>query len=157
KYQAWIEEWVARRGGGLLMVGGPYSFASGRWNGTKIAGMLPVELAPGNGDWSETTTAVRPAVSGTIHPIWQITSDEAQNRTRLGPLPRFHGGHQFGRVKQAADVLAREDAPGAGGEAAPAIVAQPFGRGRTMVMAPAITRRYAGEFVQSWGGPDARY
>jgi uncharacterized membrane protein len=157
KYQAWIEEWVARRGGGLLMVGGPYSFASGRWNGTKIAGMLPVELVPGNGDWSETTTAVHPAVAGAIHPIWQITSDEAQNRALLGTLPRFRGGHHFGRVKQAADVLAREDAPGAGGEAAPAIVAQPFGRGRTMVMAPAITRRYASEFVLSWGGPDARY
>src|SRR5262249_35058036 len=37
KYQAWIEEWVARRGGGLLMAGGPYSFSSGRWNGTRIA------------------------------------------------------------------------------------------------------------------------
>ena len=157
KYQGWIEEWVGRRGGGLLMVGGPYSFASGRWNGTRIAGMLPVELGPGPGDWSETAKAVHPVVAGAVHPIWQITSDEVQNRSLLGTLPRFLGGNRLGRVKSAAEVLARDDSPGAGGEPEPAIAVQPYGRGRTMVMAPAITRRWAGEFAQSWGGPDARY
>ena len=60
RYQAWIEEWVGRRGGGLLMAGGPYSFASGRWNGTTIAKLLPVELSPGAGDWGESPTAVDP-------------------------------------------------------------------------------------------------
>ena len=157
KYQGWIEEWVGRRGGGLLMVGGPYSFESGRWNGTRIAAMLPVELGPGPGDWSETAKAVHPVVAGAVHPIWQITSDEVQNRSLLGTLPRFLGGNRLGRVKQAADVLARDDSPGVGGEPAATIAAQPYGRGRTMVMAPAITRRWAGEFAQSWGGPDARY
>ena len=39
----------------------------------------------------------------------------------------------------------------------PAIVVQPYGRGRTMAMTTAITRRWAGEFTQSWGGADARY
>ena len=39
----------------------------------------------------------------------------------------------------------------------PEIAVQSYGRGRTMVMTPAITRRWAGEFVQSWGGNDARY
>ena len=38
-----------------------------------------------------------------------------------------------------------------------AVVVQPFGRGRTMAMTTAITRRWAGEFTQSWGGNDARY
>ncbi len=139
------------------MVGGPYSFESGRWNGTRIAAMLPVELGPGPGDWSETAKAVHPVVAGAVHPIWQITSDEVQNRSLLGTLPRFLGGNRLGRVKSAADVLARDDSPGAGGEPEPAIAVQPYGRGRTMVMAPAITRRWAGEFAQSWGGPDARY
>src|SRR5262249_22733665 len=116
KYQAWIEEWVGRRGGGLLMAGGPYSFASGRWNGTTIAKMLPVELSPGAGDWGESPTTVTPVIAGTIHPIWQIMSDEAQDRALLKTLPRFLGGNRVGRAKPVADVLARADATGADGE-----------------------------------------
>ena len=46
QHLAWIEEWVGRRGGGLCMVGGPNSFASGRWNETSVGKMLPVELMP---------------------------------------------------------------------------------------------------------------
>ncbi len=157
KYQAWIEEWVGRRGGGLLMAGGPYSFASGRWNGTTIAKMLPVDLSAGPGDWGESPTTVNPAVAGHIHPIWQITSDEMQNRTLLKTLPRFHGGNRVGRTKPAADVLARAATTGGDGEPMPEIAVQSYGRGRTMVMTPAITRRWAGEFVQSWGVSDARY
>ena len=47
QHLAWIDEWIGRRGGGLCMVGGPNSFASGRWNETSVGQMLPVELAPG--------------------------------------------------------------------------------------------------------------
>ena len=39
----------------------------------------------------------------------------------------------------------------------PAVAVQPYGRGRTMVMTTPITRRWAGEFTQSWGGPGAPY
>jgi len=34
---------------------------------------------------------------------------------------------------------------------------QPFGRGRAMIMSTAITRRWASDFTQNWGGNDARY
>ena len=39
----------------------------------------------------------------------------------------------------------------------PALAVQPYGRGRTMALATAITRRWAGEFTQSWGGKDSPY
>ena len=54
-------------------------------------------------------------------------------------------------------MLARTTSPGPDGAMMPAIVAQTYGRGRTMAMTTPITRRWAGEFVQSWGGGDARY
>ena len=157
QHLAWIEEWIGRRGGGLCMVGGPNSFASGRWNETSVGKMLPVELIPAGRDWDEALTTVHPVTEGAIHPIWHLSSDEAQNRSLLKTLPNFLGSNRVGRVKPGAEVLARTTSPGPAGELTPAVVVQPYGRGRTMAMTTAITRRWAGEFTQSWGGRDARY
>ena len=154
---AWIDEWIGRRGGGLCMVGGPNSFASGQWNETSVGKMLPVELVPAGRDWDESLTTVQPATEGAIHPIWLISSDEAQNRSLIKAIPKFLGSNRLGRVKPGADVLARTTSPGADGKLAPALAIQPYGRGRTMAMTPAITRRWANEFTESWGGRDAPY
>ena len=87
QHLAWIEEWIGRRGGGLCMAGGPYSFATGRWNETSVGKMLPVELLPGARDWDEALTTVQPVTEGAIHPVWHLSSDEAQNRSRSKPCP----------------------------------------------------------------------
>jgi uncharacterized membrane protein len=153
---AWVEEWVGRRGGGLCMAGGPNSFGSGRWNETLIGTMLPVQLIPAAHDWDLAQTTIRPVTDGAVHPIWHLTSDEAQNRSLLTTLPNFQGNNHVGRAKPVAEVLARTTSPGADGELMPAVVVQNYGRGRAMAMTTAITRRWAGEFTQSWGGTDAR-
>ncbi|MDX1674969.1 MAG: vWA domain-containing protein, partial [Longimicrobiales bacterium] len=41
-----LEEYVARRGGGLLLLGGRRALAEGGWSGTPVAEALPVRLAP---------------------------------------------------------------------------------------------------------------
>ena len=114
QHLAWIEEWIGRRGGGLCMVGGPNSFASGRWNETSVGKMLPVELLPGARDWDESLTTVQPVTEGAIHPVWHLSSDEAQNRSLLKTLPNFLGSNHVGRVKHVAEVLARTTSPGRG-------------------------------------------
>ena len=88
---AWVDEWIARRGGGLGMVGGPYSFASGRWAGTAIGAMLPVALRPGGDDWEERPTSIEPLSSSALHPIWHIATDDSENRALLKALPAFVG------------------------------------------------------------------
>jgi hypothetical protein len=117
--------------------------------------MLPVELLPVGHDWDDTTTPVRPATAGALHPAWHIAADDAQNRALLKKVPSVQGRNRVGRAKPGAEVLA--DAGDGAGSNPPLIVAQPFGRGRTMVVATGITRRYANEFTQSWGEGDARY
>jgi uncharacterized membrane protein len=154
QHLAWIDDWIGRRGGGLCMVGGPHSFAAGQWNPTSVGKMLPVELGAGARDWDESQTTVRPVTEGAIHPIWHISSDESQNRSLLAALPNFHGRNSIGRVKPGADVLAWTALSGG---PVPAVAVQPYGRGRTMVMTTPITRRWAGEFTQSWGGPGSPY
>jgi hypothetical protein len=94
---------------------------------------------------------------GASHPIWHLSSDELQNRSALKALPSFLGTNRFGRVKPGAEVLAQTTSSGKAGEFPLAVVVQPFGRGRTMAMTTAITRHWAGDFTQAWGGADARY
>ena len=126
------------------MAGGPNSFGSGHWNETSIGKMLPVQLIPAARDWDLAQTTVHPVTEGAIHPIWHLTSDEAQNRSLLTTLPNFQGNNHVGRAKPVAEVLARTTSPGADGELMPAVVVQNYGRGRAMAMTTAITRRWAG-------------
>jgi uncharacterized membrane protein len=153
---AWVDEWISRRGGGLCMAGGPRSFGAGQWNQTSVGKMLPVEL-PLGGDWDQGLTTVHPAIDGAVHPVWHLLSDQAGNRAGLKTLPGFRGINRLGAVKPAAEVLARTTSAGADGQPTPAVVVQNYGRGRTMAISPAITRPWAAEFTQSWGGKDARY
>src|SRR5262249_52415225 len=46
----WVDEWVGKRGGGLLMAGGPRSFGTGGWTDTVVERMLPAEFL-GSADW----------------------------------------------------------------------------------------------------------
>ena len=154
KYMAWVDEWIGRRGGGLMMVGGPASFGAGRWADTPVGRMLPVEV-DSSGDWEDAPAAILPITDNALHPLWHIAADDAENRALLKTLPSFLGHNRLGRAKPSAEVLARIGAGSPEGE--PAIAAQPFGRGRTMAMATGITRRFASPFVQTWGEGDARY
>jgi uncharacterized membrane protein len=155
KYMGWIDEWIGRRGGGLCMVGGPNSFGSGRWADTPVGRMLPVEVESGGRDWDDSPAAIKPLAEGTIHPLWHISAADSENRAILKTLPNFLGHNKLGPAKPNAEVLARIGSGSPDGD--PAVAVQPFGRGRTMVLATAITKRFAGEFTQSWGQGDARY
>ena len=146
----WIEEWIGRRGGGLCMAGGPNSFAGGQWNGTLISKMLPVEMLATNRDWLESPATFTPVSAAMKHPIWHISADETQNLAIVKALPGFQGMNRVGPLKAGAEVLARSPSQ-------PAIAVQPYGRGRSMMIATPITRRWAGEFTQAWGENDARY
>ncbi len=149
---AWIDDWIARRGGGLMMVGGPYAFGSGRWASTPVGKMLPQDFRDGR-DWDGSLTALVPVESDPAHPSWHIAADDSENRASRKSLPRFLGHNVVGGPKPTAEVLARIntlDGPAA-------FAAQPYGRGRTMALSVGITRRFAPEFTQSWGGADARY
>jgi uncharacterized membrane protein len=150
---AWVDEWIARRGGGLAMVGGPNSFASGRWAATPIGTMLPVELMPEAHDWDERPASIEPLVSGAVHAIWHIAADDSENRALLKAVPAFLGRNRLGRAKPGAELLADV----ADEDREPAIAVQPYGRGRTLAMSTAISRRWASGFARTWGGADARY
>ena len=158
QHLAWLDDWIGRRGGGLCMAGGPNAYASGRWNESPVAAMLPVELLPAGRDWVDGPTPLRPSVAGSSHPILHISADDVRNRSLLKTVPSFQGHNRLGLIKPGATVVAVEGGGGSDdAEAVPLIAVQPFGRGRTMAVATGVTRRFANDFTQRWGESDARY
>lgn len=116
----WLEQWIGQRGGGLCMVGGEQSFASGGWNDTPLDAMLPVELLPGAADFvpGEQVRLV-PETTLLGHPLWMIVADEKQNREILKRLPGFFGANRLAAPRpNLTTVLAT--APIAGAPQAPA-------------------------------------
>ena len=77
----WVEEWIGKRGGGLLMAGGPRSFGAGGWTGTAVERMLPVEFL-GSPDWDAAPAVLEPT-GADLHPMWRLFEDE-QPRAACG-------------------------------------------------------------------------
>ncbi|RMD93666.1 MAG: VWA domain-containing protein [Calditrichaeota bacterium] len=133
-------EFVARRGGGFLMLGGGLSFAQGKYQGTPIEKMLPVELPATNGQSFEAPGTFRDRFKlqltpeGLRHPIMQLSTDEASNREIWESLPDLEGYNPLGPAKPGATVLAIHPLSDVNN---PKIIlaVQKYGAGRTMVFA----------------------
>jgi uncharacterized membrane protein len=155
KHLQWIDNWVATRGGGLCMAGGQFSFASGGWGGSVIEKILPVELLPGTEDFDAGELTVLPVISGAVHPVWHITSNEKQNLEIVRSFPVLNAGNRFLRAKpNLSSVLAT--APRPPGDPLPVITAGRYGKGRSLAVAGGITEPSSGEFTR-WGENDHRY
>ena len=138
--QALVRNFVSQRGGGLLMLGGPDSFADGKYDRTPIGDLLPVYLnrsvagrgpeqgqpqGQGQGDPEYRLVLTR---EGWLQPWVRTRKTEDEERERLAAMAPFHTLSRAGHVKPGAVVLAEVLDPA--GETAPALVAQQFGKGR---------------------------
>jgi uncharacterized membrane protein len=102
-----IADFVGKRGGGLLMLGGRRSFAEGGWTGTPVGEVLPVNLAAGPTPPSVPLSelAVRPTRAGASSPVTQIAGDEAASAKRWNELPTVTAVNPVFGVKPGATVL----------------------------------------------------
>lgn len=156
KHLSWIENWVDRRGGGLCMAGGQFSFASGGWGKGVLEKILPVEMVAAREDFDPAAPIlVQPTLAGAVHPVWHIVSDEKQNREIVRSFPPFAAGNRLVRAKpNLTTVLAT--APRGQQEPAPVITVGRYGKGRSMAIAGGITEPLSGDFTR-WGVNDHRY
>lgn len=153
----WIEQWIEKRGGGLCMVGGPNSFATGGWKDEVIDRMLPIELGDSASEWNPTGgVKLIPPAAVAHHPVWHIVENERANRDILQSIPAVTGIHKGHRPKTEANsvVLANADDNGTN---RPAIVAGAYGKGRTLAISVPTSPPWANEFVTNWGEGDHRY
>jgi hypothetical protein len=86
-----IADFVDRRGGGLLMLGGARSFGEGGYGGTPVADALPLLIDPRTRAAEPTTFArlkVMPTRAGEAHAVTQIAGSEEASAKRWPDLPQ---------------------------------------------------------------------
>ena len=100
-----IADFVSRRGGGLLFLGGRNAFAEGGYQGTRLAEVLPVflddELSSGVGPYFD-ELFITPTRAGLTHPATQLGADNSEavverwealpSVTTLNPITRLKPG-----------------------------------------------------------------
>ena len=140
-------EFVAERGGGLLVLGGR-SFAQRGLIGTPLEEALPVELNDRRGIVRATLSTARPAPQNRVavtsegerHPVMRLGSSPEETRQLWAALPSLAASAPLGGPKPGATVLAVTTAPA--GTVHPLVAVQRYGRGRSMVFAGEASWRW---------------
>src|SRR5581483_7485971 len=94
-----IADFVSRRGGGLLMLGGRRSFAEGGWGGTPVGEVLPVLMGPSDPKYLATDIAVRPTRAGASFPVTQIADTDDASSKKWDDMPELSAVNQIREVK----------------------------------------------------------
>lgn len=126
-----IQQFVAKRGGGLLMMGGQESFRQGEYDRTPVGQMLPLDLQ------AKTTPFAGPASfsltrDGWLQPWIRLRDNEDAERGRIAAMPKFVTLNPGANVRPGAIIMAsvRDES----GTEFPALVTQRFGRGRSAAL-----------------------
>lgn len=124
-----IQDFVSRRGGGFLMLGGRESFAEGKYHRTPIGDLLPVYLSGAKQlpEQSEFTLAL--TREGKLEPWVRVRSTEQEEQRRLDEMPLLRTLNPVGALKPGASELSVVRT--SRGESRPALITQRFGKGRT--------------------------
>jgi uncharacterized membrane protein len=103
-----ISDFVEKRGGGLLMLGGPRAFAEGSYTGTPVADVLPVVLErPGKtaDGGAVARLKVMPTRSGAAHAVTQLAPTEQASGAIWEKLPMVTSVNALNTVKPGATIL----------------------------------------------------
>ena len=136
-----IEAFVARRGGGLLALGGRLSFDGGKYKGTPFEDLLPLALTGGPVNEENTYAPVyKPVLTGAgqAHPITRLNEDAAANQKTWNDLPPVSISETLTNVKPGATVLLEARKAASDGRV-PLLVQQRYGRGQTLALTASDT------------------
>jgi len=102
-----LGDFVDVRGGGLLMLGGPHSFAEGGWAGTPVDDVLPVVLDRGSRGpvYPPAELIVKPTLIGANHPSLQITEKMEDAAAKWRDLPPLTSLNPVRDIKPGGTVL----------------------------------------------------
>jgi len=130
-----ISDFVSRRGGGFLMLGGRSSFGQGGYINTPLEDLLPIDLgrsADSVQGFQSLEFKVRLTSYGAQHPICRLSLLEDLNRKRWEEAPNLIGFNPTSGPKPGATVLARGRSQEDGGESPVILAFQRFGRGKSV-------------------------
>jgi uncharacterized membrane protein len=143
-----LADFVAVRGGGLLMLGAR-TFLQRGLAGSPLEVALPVELndrrggnptRTGDGEGGSGHNAVTLTPEGSVHPIMRIAATPDESRKHWSELPPLASSSPVGGPRPGATVLAVTQS--SNGAAVPLIAVQRYGRGRSMVFSGEASWRW---------------
>ena len=127
-----IQEFVSQRGGGFLMLGGQESFHKGAFARTPIGELLPVYADSQLGEPPADDYKLVLTREGWLEPWVRSRATEPEEKRRLAEMPGFQTINRVGSIKPGARVLSQVESPE--GKTHPALVVQPFGKGRSAAL-----------------------
>jgi uncharacterized membrane protein len=126
-----ISDFVSRRGGGLLFLGGRRAFSEGAYRDTPLEDAFPLALdAPGDPDFFR-VVKVAPTPAGRGHPITELNTGSAP--VGWDSMPPLTSVNNVGRLKAGAtSLLEGVDTLGRGTQ--PVLAYHRFGRGKAVAL-----------------------
>ena len=137
-----VHDFVDRRGGGLIFLGGKDALADGGWQSTPVAEVMPTTLPDKKGTFHWTPANVRLTPQGADSLITRLEDDPKKNETRFEKLPYIRNVQDVGTPKLGALVLAEAVPINGGGGAVPLLITMNFGRGRSAIFATSGSWRW---------------
>ncbi|HEX6994054.1 MAG TPA: hypothetical protein VF339_07880 [Gammaproteobacteria bacterium] len=135
-----IADFVSRRGGGLLMLGGRRGLADGGWGLTVLADVLPVKLpVPDSATFIRYQAKVLLTEDGKRSLLTRLERDDEANVASWAEMPEIIDFQYVGEPKPGAITLLEAELPG-GRE--PLLVHQHYGLGNAYVLATGGTWRW---------------
>ena len=131
-----LSDFVSRRGGTLLALGGRSALAEGGFARTPMAEALPVTLtrAPADTGAPPVELALRPTAAGRVHAALRLRDSDAASAARWDSLPALTSVNNLGPLRSGATTLLAGHASGSdAGADVPLLAFQRYGRGMGVV------------------------
>jgi uncharacterized membrane protein len=104
-----LADFVSKRGGGLLMLGGRRSFEEGGWAGTPVAEVLPVQFEDSARGKNSTpyfaNVSVHPTRAGLTYPVTQLAGEAKDSSDKWDLMPEVSTVNAIHAVKPGATIL----------------------------------------------------
>jgi uncharacterized membrane protein len=126
-----LADFVSRRGGGLLALGGRGALAEGGFAGTALGDVLPVTLDrdPADPDAPAIELVLRPTPAGLAHAALQLGASDTASTARWDSLPPLTTVNRLGALRPGATALLLGRPADGSDDAVPVLAMHRYGRG----------------------------
>jgi len=141
----WLIEFVKRRGGGLITLGGRSVYSAGQYENSPLVSILPFTIERMRDPQIPKKFKVIPTSIGYSHPIMQLEWDFEANRNAWLDLPELEGCNRvnrLGKEKPGALLLAVREFPKEKMDPVPIIAYQSVGKGKVLSLTVDTTWRW---------------
>ena len=138
--QQLIHDFVDRRGGGLLFLGGRASLSDGGYASSSLSDLVPTKLPANKSTFHRDFSKVELAAAGRENILTRLDDNPERNVQRWKEIPMVADYQEVGEPKPGATTLLNVMPQSR--SAMPLLVTEPYGRGRTAVFATSGSWRW---------------